>query len=168
VSSSVGPFIPKLDLSKKCKLCSRLFGNVLEEAANRKYKLQFDDGETHVVASNILRLEQASASRPPSERLPPPPPIGQARGNEEENNEVDAAPLADKESVEDELGDPDREKDDGEESGEEEGQGAATANAQSKTQAETGGVFVGEDLPKNTMNASKRHRKRLRVFLGKQ
>jgi len=117
VSSSVGPFIPNPDPSKKCKLRSRLFGNVLEEAAHRKYKVQFDDGETRVVASNILRLEQASASLPPSERLPPPPPIGQPRGNEEENNEVDAAPLADEESVEDELGDPDRKKDDGEESG---------------------------------------------------
>ncbi len=152
MSSSVGPFIPKLDLSKKCKLCSRLFGNVLEEAAHRKYKVQFDDGETRVVASNILCLEQASASLPPSECLPPPPPIGQPRGNEEENNEVDAAPLADKESVEDELGDSDMGQ--GGEESEEEGRknsenaDAENANAEN-TQGDTGGVFVGEDLPKN-------------------
>jgi hypothetical protein len=50
--------------------------------------------------------------------------------------------LADKESVEDELGDPNREQG-GEESEEEEGQGAEN------TQGETSGAFVGEDLPKN-------------------
>ena len=80
VSSSVGPLIPNPDPSKKHKNCSWVYGNVIEEAANRKYKVQFDDRGIHVVASNILHLEQASASLPLSVRLPPLPLISQERG----------------------------------------------------------------------------------------
>jgi hypothetical protein len=113
---------------------------VIEEASNRKYKVQFDDGEIRVIASNILCIEQASASLPPSEHPPLLPPISHQRGNVQED--ADVAELADKESVEDELGDPNREQGE-EESEEEEGQGAEN------TQGETSGVFVGKDLPKN-------------------
>jgi len=150
VSSSVGPLIPNPDPSKKRKHHSWVHGNVIEEAAKRKYKVQSDDGKIHVVESNILRLEQASASLPPSEGLPPLPLISEERGEEE--MDADAAPLADEESVEDELGDPDREQ--GGEESEEEGRknsenaDAENANAEN-TQGDTGGVFVGEDLPKN-------------------
>ena len=77
VSSTVGPLIPNPDQSKKRKRRSRLYGNVIEEASNRKYKVQFDDGEIRVVASNILRIEKASASLPPSERPPPLPLISE-------------------------------------------------------------------------------------------
>ncbi len=106
VSSTVGPLIPNPDQSKKQKRHSRLY--VIEEASNRKYKVQFDDGEIHVVASNILHIEKASASLPPSERPPPLPLISEQRGDQQEG--ADVGQLADEESAEDELGDPDREQ----------------------------------------------------------
>jgi hypothetical protein len=71
-SSTAGPLVPNPDPSKKRKQRSKSYGNVIEEASNRKYKVQFDDGEIRVIASNILRIKQASASLPPSERPPPP------------------------------------------------------------------------------------------------
>jgi hypothetical protein len=37
---------------------------VIEEASNRKYKVQFSDGEIHVVTANISHIEQASTSLP--------------------------------------------------------------------------------------------------------
>jgi hypothetical protein len=70
--------------------------------------VQFDDGEICVVASNISCIEQASASLPPRECLPPLPLISQQKGEGEQD--ADAAPLADEEAVEDELGDPNREE----------------------------------------------------------
>ena len=81
---------------------------MIEEASNRKYKVQFDDGEIRVAASNILRIEKASASLPPSERPPPLPLISEQRGDQQED--ADVGQLADEESAEDELGDPDREQ----------------------------------------------------------
>ncbi len=131
---------------------------MIEEASNRKYKVQFDDGVIHVVASNILRIEQASASLPPSERPPLLPPISHHRGDGQEDAHV--AELADEESVEDELGDPNREQA-GEESEEEEGQGAEN------TQGETSGVFVGEDLPKNYHKRLPEAREKIKGLLGK-
>jgi len=70
--------------------------------------VQFDDGEICVVASNISCIEQAFASLPPRECLPPLPLISQQTGEGEQD--ADAAPLADEEAVEDELGDPNREE----------------------------------------------------------
>ncbi len=142
-SSTAGPLVPNPDPSKKRKQHSKSYGNVIEEASNRKYKVQFDDGEIRVIASNILRINHKPLLLFLPVSVPPPhplPPIGHQRGNGQED--ADVAELADKESVEDELGDPNREQG-GEESEEEEGQGAEN------TQGETSGAFVGEDLPKN-------------------
>ena len=162
VSSTVGPLIPNPDQSKKRKRRSRLYGNVIEEASNRKYKVQFDDGEIRVVASNILRIEKASASLPPSERPPPLPLISEQRGDQQED--ADVGQLADEESAEDELGDPDREQGGGGGENQRRKRGKVLRTPKVKLV-----VFLLEKTSQRIItSAFERHVKRLRVFWGKR
>jgi hypothetical protein len=141
VSGSVGPLVENPDASKKRKVRSRLYGNVVEEAGNKSYKVQFDDGQIRSVPSNTLRIEKASASLPPDEH-PRPPPTAQGENHDEED--PDAA------EEDDERGNPQQEE---ERVPEEEGEGAEGAEGQggeaNEGTAPAGGVFVGEVLPMN-------------------
>jgi ribosome-binding protein aMBF1 (putative translation factor) len=78
--------------------------------------------------------------------------------------DAEAAPMAVEESVEDELGDSDMGQG-GEESEEEERQNSENGDAEN-AQGETGGVFIGEDLPKNYHERLREARQKIKGLLG--
>jgi hypothetical protein len=142
VSGSVGPLVANPDPSKKRKVRTRLYGYIIEESGSKHYKVQFDDGKTLAVASNNLRIERAAANLPPSER---PQPTSHAISSADDAGEIEDPDEAEEE---DERGDPQAEAADDEAEPSEAADDEAEPSDDEGRQ-ESGGVYVGEDLPKN-------------------
>lgn len=155
VSGSFGPLVDNPDPSKKRKVRTRLYGYILEESGSKHYKVQFDDGQTLAVASNSLRIERAAANLPPSERSQPTSRATSATSNDDAADGEVQDP--DEAEEEDERGDPQAEAPDDEaEPSDDEGR------------QESGGVYVGEDLPKNHHEKLIDARKRIQELLGEK
>ena len=71
VSGCVGEKVANPDPRQKRKVRERVYGNVLEEAGPKKYRVQFDDGVQRDVSSKILRIERATAFLPAGETRAP-------------------------------------------------------------------------------------------------
>jgi hypothetical protein len=146
ISGSVGPLVSNPDSSKKRKVRTRLFGYIIEESGSKHCKVQFDDGQILAVALNSLQIERASANLPPCER---PQPSSQAASS------VDVAEgeHPDEAEEDDERGDP-------------QGEADASENLHSDDEEGPGGVYVGEDLPKNHHEKLTDAWKRIKEMLG--
>ncbi|MFO0446615.1 MAG: hypothetical protein ACK51L_03005 [bacterium] len=151
VSGSVGPLIANPDPSKKRKVRARLYGYIIEESGSKHYKVQFDDGQTLAVASNSLRIERAAANLPPSER---PQPTSHAASSANDAGDISDPDEAEQE---DERGDPQAEAADDE-----------ADPSDDEGRQESGGIYVGEDLPKNHHEKLIDARKRIQEMLGEK
>jgi hypothetical protein len=175
VSGNVEPLIANPDINKKRQVRKRLYGNVIEEAGNKKYKVQFDDSKVHECHANTLHMEKLSASLPPDER---PPPLLASAATMDVATEADP----DNQEEDDEAGDPQKEGDEEEEGwgapmedesqeqlvvprmlanvGQATGDGAAEGNA-------TGGIFFSEDMPLNYHQRLAEARAKITALEGK-
>ena len=54
VSGCVGPLVTNPNIAQKQKVCKHLFGNMVEEAGPKHYKVQFDNLQLLDVPSNTL------------------------------------------------------------------------------------------------------------------
>jgi hypothetical protein len=134
VSGNVGLLVSNPDPNKKCKMRTRLCGYIVEESGSKHYKVQFDDGQILAIPSNSLWIERASANLPPSECHQPDPHTASSDDVAEDEDPDEA-------EEDDERGDPQGEAND-------ENDDEAMPSNNEEGRQDSGGVYVGEDLPK--------------------
>ena len=161
VSGSVGDWIPNPNPNLKRKRKAKLYGYVVSESGNGKYNVRFDDGVTREVASNILKCESASASLPPSERPLPLRTTASASAAIASEVALGVEVDPDDRESEDERGDPQNERSNEDEECNQHEEFIEGANGTA-----TGGVFVGEDLPRCYHERLAEAREKIRLLLG--
>jgi len=161
VSGSVGDWIPNPNPNLKRKRKAKLYGYVVSESGNGKYNVRFDDCVTREVASNILKFESASASLPPSERPLPLRTTASASAAIASEVALGVEEDPDDRESEEERGDPQNERSNEDEECNQHEEFIEGANGTA-----TGGVFVGEDLPRCYHERLAEAREKIRLLLG--